>query len=163
MVFKEQILVCLVERFTCNCSVSTGKDKSLKELENDIAALETRIRNLDTGVTTTYTDDNIHGDTPTPTRQLSIVSQTHEGVSESCSQLLKKLDIVQIGFVQIQSQNKQMVKLVHVVNSHVLMLIYPFGDSIVHFVENLSISILEMLEFFLLSIVFLSEVAAVLS
>nr|XP_034318366.1 paramyosin isoform X2 [Crassostrea gigas] len=90
-------------------SVSTGKDKSLKELENDIAALETRIRNLDTGVTTTYTDDNIHGDTPTPTRQLSIVSQTHEGVSESCSQLLKKLDIVQIGFVQIQSQNKHMV------------------------------------------------------
>lgn len=163
MVFKEQILVCLVERFTCNCSVSTGKDKSLKELENDIAALETRIRNLDTGVTTTYTDDNIHGDTPTPTRQLSIVSQTHEGVSESCSQLLKKLDIVQIGFVQIQSQNKQMVKLVHVVNSHVLMLIYPFGDSIVHFVENLSISILETLDFFLLSIVFLSKVAAVLS
>eukprot|EP00105_Crassostrea_gigas_P012547 XP_011428570.1 PREDICTED: paramyosin isoform X2 [Crassostrea gigas] len=90
-------------------SVSTGKDKSLKELENDIAALETRIKNLDTGVTTTYTDDNIHGDTPTPTRQLSIVSQTHEGVSESCSQLLKKLDIVQIGFVQIQSQNKHMV------------------------------------------------------
>lgn len=89
--------------------MSTGKDKSLKELENDIAALETRIRNLDTGVTTTYTDDNIHGDTPTPTRQLSIVSQTHEGVSESCSQLLKKLDIVQIGFVQIQSQNKHMV------------------------------------------------------
>lgn len=148
MVFKEQLLVCLVERFTCNCSVSTGKDKSLKELENDIAALETRIRNLDTGVTTTYTDDNIHGDTPNPTRQLSIVSQTHEGVSESCSQLLKKLDIVQIGFVQIQSQNKHMVKLVHVVNAHVLIL-YLFGDSIVHFVENLSISILETLDFFI--------------
>lgn len=128
--------------------MSTGKDKTLKELENDIAALETRIRNLDTGVTTTYTDDNIHGDTPTPTRQLSIVSQTHEGVSESCSQLLKKLDIVQIGFVQIQSQNKHMVKLVQVVNAHVLIL-YLFGDSIVHFVENLSISILETLDFFI--------------
>lgn len=95
-----------------NCSESTGKDKTLKDLENDIAALENRIKSLDTEVTPTYTDDNIHGDTPTPTRQLSIVSQTHEGVSESCGQLLKKLDIVQIGFVQIQTQNKQMVKLV---------------------------------------------------
>nr|XP_022326917.1 hyaluronan mediated motility receptor-like isoform X1 [Crassostrea virginica]XP_022326918.1 hyaluronan mediated motility receptor-like isoform X1 [Crassostrea virginica]XP_022326919.1 hyaluronan mediated motility receptor-like isoform X1 [Crassostrea virginica] len=90
-------------------SESTGKDKTVKDLENDIAALENRIKSLDTEVTPTYTDDNIHGDTPTPTRQLSIVSQTHEGVSESCGQLLKKLDIVQIGFVQIQTQNKQMV------------------------------------------------------
>ncbi|XP_062568799.1 uncharacterized protein LOC134230955 isoform X1 [Saccostrea cucullata] len=90
-------------------SATVGKDKNLREVENDLAALESRIMNLDTGVTPTYTEDNIHGDTPTPTRQLSIVSQSHEGVTESCSKLLKKLDVVQIGFVQIQTQNKQMV------------------------------------------------------
>lgn len=93
-------------------SASRGKDKSLKDLENDLVALESRIKNLDADVTPNYTDDNIHGDTPTPTRQLSIVSQSHEGVSESCGTLLKKLDVVQIGFVQIQRQNKQMVRLV---------------------------------------------------
>ncbi|XP_048774476.2 major antigen-like isoform X1 [Ostrea edulis] len=90
-------------------SASRGKDKSLKDLENDLVALESRIKNLDADVTPNYTDDNIHGDTPTPTRQLSIVSQSYEGVSESCGTLLKKLDVVQIGFVQIQRQNKQMV------------------------------------------------------
>ncbi|XP_022323706.2 uncharacterized protein LOC111126515 isoform X2 [Crassostrea virginica] len=105
---KSQVLARL-KQIEDKDSESTGKDKTLKDLENDIAALENRIKSLDTEVTPTYTDDNIHGDTPTPTRQLSIVSQTHEGVSESCGQLLKKLDIVQIGFVQIQTQNKQMV------------------------------------------------------
>nr|XP_022326920.1 myosin-3-like isoform X2 [Crassostrea virginica] len=105
---KSQVLARL-KQIEEKDSESTGKDKTVKDLENDIAALENRIKSLDTEVTPTYTDDNIHGDTPTPTRQLSIVSQTHEGVSESCGQLLKKLDIVQIGFVQIQTQNKQMV------------------------------------------------------
>lgn len=42
-----------------------------------------------------------------------------------------------------------MVKLVYVVNVYVLIF-YFFGDSIVYFVENLLIFILEMLDFFYL-------------
>lgn len=41
-----------------------------------------------------------------------------------------------------------MVKLVYVVNVYVLIF-YFFGDSIVYFVENLLIFILEMLDFFI--------------
>ncbi|KAK3100738.1 hypothetical protein FSP39_024450 [Pinctada imbricata] len=91
-----------------------SKEKSdlyTKSLEKDLETLHDRILRFDTGITSGLSDDNVHGDTPTPrdAHQFSFVADDRSSLSDKCQSTMKKIDVLQIGFLQIKEQNRDLV------------------------------------------------------